>query len=63
MLFRETYKRLAAVGACDEPGGVEYHRVRQEWIAAGRPKDIEEFIRRRANIAPTDPSETPPKED
>lgn len=52
--FWLAYERLSESGTCDSPGGVEYARVRAEWIAAGRPDDIEEFICRRANAGPDD---------
>lgn len=51
--FEAAYERLAQVGACDTPGGVEYQRVRAEWRRAGRPEDVETFIRERANVGAT----------
>lgn len=50
--FDEAYARLAEVGKCDSPFGKEYQRVLGEWLAEGKPEDIEEFIVRRANIRP-----------
>ena len=34
---------------CDGIGGMEYTRVKREWIEAGKPKNISEFISVRAN--------------
>lgn len=53
-LFASTWYALSAVGACDAIGGMEYQRVLREWEQAGFPVDLEEFIRRRANIGPED---------
>jgi hypothetical protein len=50
--FLETYTRLSVIGACDRTGGIEYLRVRREWIDAGQPDDREAFIRRRASDRP-----------
>lgn len=47
--FYDAYDRLSEEGKCDSPGGMEYTRVRDEWVRAGRPADIESFIIRRAN--------------
>jgi hypothetical protein len=47
--FWRTYERLSQEGACDSPGGAEYERVREEWLAAEQPADVEAFIRSRAN--------------
>lgn len=47
--FWDCYELLAEQGACDAPGGAEYKRVELEWQQAGRPSDIEAFIRSRAN--------------
>lgn len=49
--FDLAYDRLSDAGACDAPGGAEWDRVRNEWIAAGQP-EIEPFIRERANVGP-----------
>lgn len=53
--FDRAYAAGAALGICDSPGGVEYRRVRREWIKAGRPVEIHGFIRRRANAGPAGP--------
>lgn len=50
--FLQAYEQLAEQGACDTPGGAEYHRVRAEWLALDRPDDVVEFIRLRANRPP-----------
>lgn len=50
--FYAAYGRLSRRGLCDSPGGAECSRVLREWTAAGRPADVESFIRRRANILP-----------
>lgn len=52
VLFRVTYEVLSTTGACDSPGGGEYQRVREEWVAADRPEDVAAFIRDRANWTP-----------
>lgn len=49
-IFEEAYLRVFWGGNCDEPGGREFQRVRAEWIAAGRPGRIKDFIRSRANV-------------
>ncbi len=51
-LFYETYNRLSTVGVCDGAGGMECRRVYREWLKAGKPQDIEAFIKWRANIGP-----------
>lgn len=45
---------MAAYEEAENPGGAEYGRVLAEWRAAGRPADVEAFIRRRANAGPHD---------
>lgn len=50
--FLETYQILSLEGWCDGAGGCEYRRVRAEWEAAGRPRQIAAFIRWRANTRP-----------
>lgn len=45
----EAYERLAPLGQCDALGSAEYVRVRDEWVEAGRPPDVDAFVRRRAN--------------
>jgi len=52
-MFDRTWQRLAKVGACDSAGGVESLRVWLEWTRAGRPVDVEGFIRAAANRAPS----------
>jgi hypothetical protein len=52
--FYKAYDRLALLGHCDDPGGAEYERVRQEWLEAGKP-EIDQFIKRRANALPWEP--------
>jgi hypothetical protein len=47
--FWREYERLSELGACDGPGGMEYRRVLADWLRAGQPPWIEEFIRRGAN--------------
>lgn len=49
-LFRSTWKLLAEQGHCDALEGAEYNRVVREYHDAGYPDDMEEFIKRRANI-------------
>lgn len=48
--FDRAYDRLARMGQCDSPGGLEYVRVFAEWRAANCPADVRGFIIRRANI-------------
>ncbi len=50
--FFAAYDRLADDGKCDCAGGMEYRRVLREWIDAGQPDDLDEFIVRRANVGP-----------
>jgi len=47
--FRKAWRRLDAKGLCGEPGGVEYRRVLDAWIAAGFPRRVTRFIRRASN--------------
>ena len=47
--FWRAYDELSANGSCDSPGGFESRRVFDEWIGAGQPPQIHEFIRRQAN--------------
>lgn len=54
-LFLVVYGELARLGHCDGPGGMECERVTAEWIEAGRPDEIKEFIRRQANTFPDAP--------
>lgn len=50
--FDAEYERLSKTGACDNAGGMEWERVKAEWIAVGRPTEItiEAFIRKQANL-------------
>lgn len=50
--FHCAYEKLADEDRCDAPGGMEYHRVRGEWIGAGCPDSVEDFIVWRANLGP-----------
>jgi hypothetical protein len=50
--FCRAWKVLASVGACDEVGSREYHRVARSWLAAGCPEPIGPFIVRHANTPP-----------
>lgn len=50
--FIRVWRAMEEDGQTDGLGGSEYRRVRAEWIAAGRPADVREFIRRRANVGP-----------
>ncbi len=43
--FLERYYRMSLVGRTDSPGGMEYCRVRREWVAAGKPP-VKEFLGR-----------------
>jgi hypothetical protein len=44
-LFFDEYETLSRTGACDSPGGMEYHRVLDEWEAAGCPEEVADFIK------------------
>lgn len=50
--FAKQYQQLSEEGACDGYGASESDRVYREWVDAGRPQPVAEFIRRRANIGP-----------
>jgi hypothetical protein len=52
--FEQKWKALAKKSHCDGFGGAECCRVYREWVQAGRPAGINEFILRRANIGPRD---------
>jgi len=56
--FDREYHRLSELGACDAVFGGEHARVKREWNVADQPKDIEAFIRQRANIGPDDEGST-----
>lgn len=47
--FAEAYDRLAEDGVCDSWGGLESDRVFRQWLAAGKPDEIDGFIRQHAN--------------
>ena len=47
--FDEVHRVAAELGWCDGTGGMEWKRVKGEWIAAGRPPGVGAFIRSRAN--------------
>lgn len=49
-VFRRTYKRMSLNGECDSIDGMEYQRVLREWVAAGRPHPVTEFIFVAANV-------------
>lgn len=46
----EQWVAMAERGCCDSLGSMEYQRVTSEWIAAGMPLSMENYIYRRANI-------------
>lgn len=48
LVFELAHRVLADQGRCDGTGGVEYHRVREEWYEEGCPPDVEAFIRERS---------------
>jgi len=52
--FDDVWLTLEETAECDSLGGMEYRRVRAEWIEAGRPAAIalDAFIRTRANVVP-----------
>jgi len=47
--FRYHWRALSARWKCDSIDGMEYRRVYAEWIKAGRPYPIRDFILRQAN--------------
>ncbi len=47
--FERAWVILAREGSCDEPGGAEHNRVKDEWIAADRPEAVLSFIVHSAN--------------
>jgi hypothetical protein len=51
--FDRVLRELAYQGACDPHGGMEYFRVLEDWIAAGRPLPLARFIYTHANIVVT----------
>lgn len=52
--FDETWCAAEELGHCDSFGGMQYCRIRREWLAAGCPGDVDlhSFIRLRANLGP-----------
>ena len=48
--FDRAYEYLAKQGTCDSPGGMEYRRVKSEWLEC-RPAPLP-FIEVRANLGP-----------
>lgn len=58
--FLENWERLSAEGACDSVGGAEFNRVFLEYLKAGKPMLVAEFIRERANLASRNPPDLPP---
>jgi len=46
-------------GFCDRAGGEEFQRILREWLKADRPRKLQAFIRKRANLAPHDDQEPP----
>lgn len=58
--FEQAWKRLARFGRCDGLGGAEYRRVLREWIEAGWPRRIENFIMLRARLAAPPAEGEPP---
>lgn len=62
--FVENWTRLAREGVCDASGGAEFDRVFLEYLRAGKPALVGEFIRKRANApAPPQPSPGPSGEE
>jgi hypothetical protein len=54
--FDRAYRYLAQLGKCDTPGGMEYQRVKSEWLEHGQPPPLP-FITVGANpYAEPDPS-------
>ena len=51
-VFRAVWAVLDDFGCCDRVGGQELRRLRAEWQQEGRPRDVYQFIRDRANIGP-----------
>lgn len=52
--FNRSWRALALRGMCDTFDGVEYRRVLNEWVRAGRPRAVRQFIRKHANTHPED---------
>lgn len=51
-LFDDLWDKAATAGLADGRGGAEYNRVRAEWVMAGCPGGIYNFIVLRANHTP-----------
>lgn len=50
--FNRSWRALSARGKCDEFNSVEYRRVLDEWVRAGRPRAVRVFIFLHANTSP-----------
>ena len=51
--FDRAWRACAARGQCDHFGGVQYQRVKAEWLPhRAKAGDVEAFIRYRANLSP-----------
>lgn len=51
-LWKYVWEALAAHGACDTWGSVEQIRITAEWVRAGKPVGVAEFIIAEANRTP-----------
>lgn len=51
--FDSIWISLSKEGKCDGIGGMEYLRVKREWISEGYPSDIPTFIHLSANRLPS----------
>lgn len=47
--FDQTWEALSKVGSCDSIGGMEYERVKREWLEFDMPEPIASFITIRTN--------------
>lgn len=47
--FNRSWRALSARGKCDEFDSAEYRRVLNEWVRAGRPRAVRQFILLHAN--------------
>jgi hypothetical protein len=50
--FRAVWYAASLEGLCDAAFGKEFHRVRKEWYAAGRPDALLSFIRDTTRLFP-----------
>lgn len=50
--FFDAYESLANEGKADSVGGGEFRRVLSEWVRAGCPANVSEFIYCRASAIP-----------